>query len=450
LEKLRRNGKLVKSVTYSPAIRESDAVSGAEYYIDVKSGNRPLAFVHADLEPILKDDLGVFVYQESVMRFLVEIAGYSWEQADTIRSAIAKKKRDVIMATFNKIRESCLNRGWSHDSIETICQQILAFSSYSFNLSHSRAYAELGYITMWLKRNYPLEWWASELNNSNEKKLRHYISLLGRSVTPPTLAAPSDRFTIIGKRIASPLGAVKGLGPSTINMIVENGPYSNLEEFVNKTAGNKVNMGHVMALIRARALDCFMDTDIPYEEARLKLISEYCKIRKIKKSKLSTSMFDVSPLNIFFQERDSCMTFSRTLLSDTALMSKVRETWSFILKNPSGDKDLPYVTKSAKYIDSKTRRYNQTESIPIVASVAAAARITNQNIEGISVGFIGFFQSSSHKTGNSKKTGKEWHKVEVMISDGQTEMECVIWDAKKALRLTTNTIVCIRGFMKKG
>ena len=450
MSNMHRNGKKIKSITYVDGIKESDGVSGAQYYIDIKNKKRSQAFLHSDLEPILKDDLGVFVYQESVMRFLVEIAGYSWEEADTIRSAIAKKKREVIMSTFTKIRESCLKRGWSQAAIETICQQILAFSSYSFNLSHSRAYAELGYITMWLKRNYPLEWWASELNNSNEKKMRHYIYLLGRSVIPPTLSSPSDRFTIVGKRIASPLGAVKGLGQATISAIVENGPYSSLEDFVNKTGGNKVNMGHVMALIRARALDCFMDPDLSYGEARLKLINEYCKIRKIKKNKISNSMFDVSPLNMFFQERDTCMTFNRTLVADPEIMSKIVETWKFIMPNPTGNRDIPFITNPTMFSRADMKKYNNTMPTPIVASVAAASRIIGGNVDKIECGFIGFFSSSSYKTGKSKKNGKDWHKLEVIVSDGQTEIECVMWDVKKPLRLPVNSIVLVRGDLKTG
>jgi DNA-directed DNA polymerase III PolC len=424
--------------------------TAAQYYMDVKNGRRELTFLHPDLEPILKDDFGVFVYQESVMRFLVEIAGMTWEKADTIRSAIAKKKRDVIMATFDEIRKACIPRGWTPEAVETICQQILAFSSYSFNLSHSRAYAELGYITMWLKRNYPLEWWSSELNNSNEKKMRHYVSLLGKAITPPTLNAPSNRFTIVGKKIASPLGAIKGFGPPSINAIVDAGPYANLQEFVDKTSGSKVNMGHVMALMRARALDCFMDPNIPYGDARLKLINEYCKIRKIKKSKLSPTMLDASPLNIFFQERDTSMTFNRTLASDPELMDGVRSVWPFLLPYRQGGTDLPFITKPAEITDYKTGKKKMTEPTPIMASVPAAGRLIANNEAGFAAGFIGFFQSSSHKSGTSKKSGREWNKVEVMVSDGQSSIECLMWDAKKALRLPVNSIVLVRGFVKKG
>ena len=79
-------------------------------------------------------------------------------------------------------------------------------------VAHNCAYAQLGYITMYLKHHYPLEWWAAELNNSEENKIRHYVTILGDKITPPSLHAPDDKFTIVGDRIAAPLSAVKGLG----------------------------------------------------------------------------------------------------------------------------------------------------------------------------------------------------------------------------------------------
>jgi DNA polymerase-3 subunit alpha len=129
--------------------------TATQYYIDVRNGKREIEYLHKDLEPILKDSNGIYCYQEEIMSFLVNIVGYSWEESDAIRSAIAKKKHEVIMSTFARIRESCAKRGWAKEAIETMCQQIMAFSRYSFNKSHSYAYAELGYITMYLKHHYP-------------------------------------------------------------------------------------------------------------------------------------------------------------------------------------------------------------------------------------------------------------------------------------------------------
>src|SRR5690606_26038469 len=152
--------------------------TAAQYYMDIRNGKRQLEYLHDDLRNILEASNGVFVYQEEVMKFLVEIAGYSWEESDIIRGAIAKKKHEVIMATFDRIRNACRKRGWTEEATETVCQQIQAFSRYSFNKSHSHAYGELGYITMYLKHHHPLEWWASMLNLSidDEDKMRKYIS----------------------------------------------------------------------------------------------------------------------------------------------------------------------------------------------------------------------------------------------------------------------------------
>src|SRR5690606_17938477 len=118
---------------------------------------RRLGYLHPDLA--LCTSNGVFVYQEEVMKFLVEIAGYTLEEADTIRGAIAKKKHEVMMSTFSRIREATSKRGWTEEQAQIVCEQIQAFARYSFNRSHSACYGELGYITMYLKHHHKLEWW---------------------------------------------------------------------------------------------------------------------------------------------------------------------------------------------------------------------------------------------------------------------------------------------------
>jgi DNA polymerase-3 subunit alpha len=91
--------------------------TAAQYYMDVRNGKRTVEYLHEDLQSILGESNGVFVYQEEVMKFLVDVVGYSWEESDVIRGAIAKKKHEVIMNTFVKIRESCTARGWTDQAI---------------------------------------------------------------------------------------------------------------------------------------------------------------------------------------------------------------------------------------------------------------------------------------------------------------------------------------------
>jgi DNA polymerase-3 subunit alpha len=111
--------------------------TAAQFYFDVRSGKRQLEFVHPDLEPLLKETLGVFVYQETIMKFLVEFAGYTLEESDQIRAAIAKKKQNVILSSFDRIRQKAEERGWTKEQADTVCAQVLAFARYSFNRSHS-------------------------------------------------------------------------------------------------------------------------------------------------------------------------------------------------------------------------------------------------------------------------------------------------------------------------
>lgn len=426
-------------------------ISATQFYLKVRNGECDPVYIHPDVEPILKDTYGVVVYQEQLMRLLVELCGYSLEESDQIRSAIAKKKRDVMVKAFERVRNETSKRGWTKEQADKICDVLTAYSNYSFNKSHSCAYAELGYITMWLKHNYPLEWWTSELNNSEEDKMRHYVSLLGRVIVPPTLTTPSSNFTIVGNRISTPLTAIKGLGPASIKNIVDNGPYQTLEEFIQRVNGSKVNLGHAMALIRSRAMDDLMIKGVPYAEARLEIVNRY---RKIKNTKSKTDeMFDVSPLNIFFQERDTSRCFNRTLLQDEEVSKIVTSTWDFIIPNQS--RIFPFVTRGVTTYDSRGRE-RFSESTPILANVQAAAQLIDagrhedETGNPIEVGFIGFFQSSSFKSGISKKSGREWNKVDVIVSDGLSVIECVKWDNKRAYGFTVNSIVFIRGTLRKG
>ncbi len=75
-------------------------ISAAQLYMDVKNGKRDELYVHEDLKPILQETYSAAVYQEQIMRILVEIGGFSWEDADLIRGAIGKKKKEVIQETF--------------------------------------------------------------------------------------------------------------------------------------------------------------------------------------------------------------------------------------------------------------------------------------------------------------------------------------------------------------
>jgi DNA polymerase III subunit alpha len=412
-----------------------DGVSAAQYYMDVRNGARRLSYLHPDLATCTSN--GVFVYQEEVMKFLVDIAGYTLEESDQIRNAIAKKKHEVMMACFVRIREACANRGWTPEQANTVCDQIMAFSRYSFNRSHSRCYAELGYITMYLKHHFKLEWWTAILNNTKkEDKLRHYMTLLGSVVTSPSLAAPNKVFAILKDSIVAPLSVLKQVGPAAIDELVAKGPFTSLEDYVRRVQGNKVNVGHFSSIIMGRAADCLMDPNLPYIDARKKLMDDYVKLKGSRPFK--EEMYKLDPITVFLMEKDINKCFNKSLLDDQAVSVTVQTKLDEL--EWTGKRNVPFF----RGIKGK-----QNEKLPVVGSIRAANNMVKNNFDG-EVGLILLFEGSSYKKGISKKSGKEYHMVKAQLTDGFSMLECTWWDKRSALRWEKNSIVFVRGTLSEG
>jgi DNA polymerase-3 subunit alpha len=411
--------------------------TAAQYYMDIRNGVRDIEFLNEDLRPILETHNGVFVYQEEVMRFLVEIAGYTWEESDLIRGAIAKKKHEVIMNTFSKIRVACKARGWEDEAIETVCQQIQAFSRYSFNKSHSYAYGELGYITMYLKHHHPLQWWASTLNSNadDEVKMRKYISKLGDVVRPPSLKYPTNQFdvrTIDGKEyIVTPLSAIKGVGPAVVKELCSKGPFPSVADFIKRIDHAKVNSGGISYLVKGRAADDMMDMSIPdYADRRKAFIDTYSELRG-KKIKLQPDIFQYDPLSIFLMEKEHNQAFNKHLLSNPDIINVIKSRWQGLTE--TGRAGVPLMM-------GKT---------PVISNIKVAEGLIKKGHEA-EVGMILLFESSEFSKGISKKSGRPWKKVAVYLSDGYSTIECTEWDRKAALGWDKNSIVYVRGTLKQG
>lgn len=411
-------------------------VSATQFYIDVRNGDKEPEYIHPDLADVLAETNGVVVYQEQLMSILVRFCGYSLEESDQIRSAIAKKKRDVMLKTFDRIRSETISKGWTIEQANKLCDVVTAYSNYSFNRSHSRAYSELGYITMYLKHHYPLEWWAAELNNSEENKIRHYVTILGDKITPPSLHAPDDKFTIVGDRIAAPLSAVKGLGPSSIKAIIKRGPYSSVEDFISKMSTG-VNSSHFWALLKAGVFDEMASTSVSIPEARQGFIKLFKTLKKVKT--VPPEVNQNSPLDMFLNQRDIYKCFNKVLLADPLIRQEISITWPSMRETRR--KDIPLAFGSAP-------------TIPVISSIAVASKLIDaqersESNDKIKVAMVGLFQSSTHRSGISKK-GKPWSKVDIVLSDGLSTIECAQWDQKRALRYPTNSLVYVMGYVKRG
>jgi len=404
-----------------------DNVSAAQYYMDVRSGDRRLSFLHPDLKDYTSN--GVFVYQEQIMKFLVDFAGYTGEESDRIRGAIAKKKMAIMMEAFDRIRKECDKRGWEPEAADIVCDQVLAFSRYSFNRSHSRCYSELGYITMYLKHYYPLEWWSAVLNTSNEIKMRFFMTLLGDIIKPPSIASPSSKFTVLGEHIIAPISALKRVGPAAVGELITKGPFADLDDYLEKVDHRKANAGAFAALVRGRALDCFIDTSISYADGRASMLTEYVKKRKCKP--FQESMYELDPMAVFLMERDTNKCFNKSLLSDPALRKMIM----------AADPDLTLTGRSGVPM-----MHNST---PVIANLKIAAGIVERKKDD-EVGMILLYEGSKYKKITSKKTGKSYDLLEVTLSDGFASVQCSLWGFKKALGWNKNQLVWVTGTLSEG
>src|SRR5690606_13330395 len=135
-------------------------------FIEGKNNPQNVKYLNKLLEPILKDTYGVMVYQEQIIALLQLIAGYSAGEADLVRKAIGKKKRDIMQAEEPKFIKGCIDHGLSKSDATKLWDLIQPFADYSFNKAHAACYGLIAYWTAYLKTNYP-EAFMAALMTSN-------------------------------------------------------------------------------------------------------------------------------------------------------------------------------------------------------------------------------------------------------------------------------------------
>jgi DNA polymerase-3 subunit alpha len=201
------------------------SVGMVEEYIQRKQGKR-FTYQLPETKPILEETYGVFVYQEQVMLTAVAVAGFSMADADKLRKAMGKKKADEMAKMKAKFVEGAAKRGVPQEKSSALWDYIEPFAGYGFNKSHSVAYANLAYKTAYLKAHHPVAFMCAMLNSelSSSDSIAKYIGEcrnMGITLLPPDLNESSFPFTVVGDKIRFGLGAVKGVGSSAIDSVLE-------------------------------------------------------------------------------------------------------------------------------------------------------------------------------------------------------------------------------------
>jgi DNA polymerase-3 subunit alpha len=248
-------------------------------FIERKHGRKRVEYDHPTLEPILKDTYGVIVYQEQVMQISSALAGYSLGKADLLRRAMGKKKVEAMAKEKVAFLDGAKVKGIEPKIAERVFDLMEKFAGYGFNRSHSAAYGLLTYQTAYLKRYWPVEFYAAlltcdkddtdavvkfiaEARSANVAVLRPDVNESDKDFSVVVVAGVEEQGKAKAKTkkvIRFGLGAVKGVGEGAVDIVKlardEGGPFLSVFDFCKRVDGRKVNRKVLEALVKAGAFD---------------------------------------------------------------------------------------------------------------------------------------------------------------------------------------------------
>ena len=258
----------VEDLTALNALYRPGPIQGGmiDDFIERKHGRRKVEYELPELEEILKETLGVIVYQEQVMQIANRLAGYSLGEADLLRRAMGKKNPEEMAKQRDRFVKGAIERAFPEKKIGKIFDLMEQFAGYGFNKSHSAAYALLAFQTAYLKTHYPVEFMAALLTSQagSTDDVVKYINEcreMGIPVEPPDINHSDANFTPHGEAIRFGLSAVKNVGRTAIESVsrtrTEKGSFASLFDFCERVDLRLLNKRILESLIKSGAMDAF-------------------------------------------------------------------------------------------------------------------------------------------------------------------------------------------------
>jgi len=233
-------------------------------YIERKQGLQKPDYLHPLLEGVLKETYGVIIYQEQVMQIAQILSGYSLGEADLLRRAMGKKKKEEMDLQRKRFIDGAKEKNVDASKASSIFDLVQKFAGYGFNKSHAAAYAYIAYQTAWLKANYPAEFLAASmsLDRANTDKLAIFLKEARRSevdVLPPHINHSKADFSVKDGAIVYALSAIKNVGEGAMAHIaderIKNGPFKDLIDFSERVDLKLIGKRSLENLARAGAFD---------------------------------------------------------------------------------------------------------------------------------------------------------------------------------------------------
>jgi DNA polymerase III subunit alpha len=233
-----------------------------------KNGKQEITPIHPELAgplaEILEPTYGLIVYQEQILAIAQKLAGYTLGQADLLRKAMGKKKKEILDAEYVPFSEGMRTNGYSERAVKALWDVLVPFSDYAFNKAHTAAYGLISYWTAYLKEHYKAEYMAALLTSvkDDKDKMAIYLNECRRmkiQVLPPDVNESQSTFTPVGNDIRFGLTAIRNVGANVVSGIVaareEKGRFTDFNDFMEKVPALVCNKRVIESLVKAGAFD---------------------------------------------------------------------------------------------------------------------------------------------------------------------------------------------------
>lgn len=241
-------------------------------YIERKNNPSKVTYFDLRMKEYLSKTYGLIVYQDDVFMTAINIAGYSWEEADKFRKAVGKKIPSEMERQRKKFTEGAVKNGMKEAKAEELFHLIEPFSGYGFNKAHAASYGMVAYWTAYMKANYLVEFMCALLTaeSKDTEKVAAAVNecrRMGLKVLAPDINESGigfkiveDRKSLEGKAIRFGLDAIKNVGDAAINAILEvrkQEPFTSFPDFASRVDSRRVNKKVLESLIKVGALSAF-------------------------------------------------------------------------------------------------------------------------------------------------------------------------------------------------
>jgi DNA polymerase-3 subunit alpha len=252
-----------------------------EDFIARHRGEKRVQYLIPEMKETLSNTFGVLVYQEQIMQLAQRLAGYTLGEADVMRRAMGKKKREAMAKEEKRFIAGAVANGIDKGKAEAIFKLMAQFADYGFNRSHSIAYAYLAFQTAYLKAHYPAFFYAAVLSHESDDSAKVYkysveLRAMGLELLPPDVNESDEGFTPTRDSVRFGLGAIKGLGHASIAAIIaarEDRRFVSLFDFVSRVDPSAIGRRGLEALVTAGAFDTLMPETSSVNEWRARLYS---------------------------------------------------------------------------------------------------------------------------------------------------------------------------------